>query len=980
MGVVVGRTSPRRRRGPGRTFRRGGAIVTAVLLAPLGFAGPAHAAALTSSQSDLSGGGYENTLVGAPSNAASPSVVLAGGDTSGVHRSSSTALATTWTAANNGLGGANVTNGQEGLINDTAVDTKIGSLTWSADSNANSSKVYGLTGTTFTDNSGAGHFVWSTDSGLDWNVLTAPSGGPQIFANAGGNINNGRQVGHLIAADDDPSIYYHWVFVASDKGIWQIDTSTNPFTSTHLSVYYTLGTTKYYFTSDEISSIALDAGDSYLIFVVRGASRSADDGVWATTNGTLGTTTSFKVTQLCGANTSPACPGAADVTVLPDIFSSDIFVTGGTKLTHCDNYTGTWSCPSLDSLTEPDSQCQYNTDTAYNVDEGSNAGTDNLYVGCTNYTASGGPAYPGADHYAVEEVTFSIETEGWVSTTFTHLGRTESTSLCIPGTTNGNVNVCSDGTQKWWLSKTSSNWITNNYTSCKGPDYPPCSPMGGDFYSASQLTLAEPNCNNGCEPEMLFSAGHSGIWASSDTSGNGNFTSWRPYVNGLNATEDHHISINPTQSTSASAFVSDTDWSMLYSTDRFGTSTQSGNQGSGFSADNQPTETEPIAPASGVTDASYTSAYDDKGDLFVGVGDRGSMTTKGDVKEWLAGSNPGNGYCAGPGSCPWESVGTPSGVLSGARPLGIAATTDSNGETRLIGAFANNSSTAPGVYYNDCKQSPTTWSCTGWQGGTGTNLDIGTSPYGTTVTSNPVPYQVSIAWLPAAPGNQNCHYSYSCAALLDPATGLWLTYDGGQTWQQPSSIQVNANSNPFTVTGSSLVSADPHSGSLAVAPDGVTAQGDVYITSPVRQGPTGGAAAQVYDLNATSVDDAYTTSGLNPIAATTLAHSSCLGVPGEVGVDPADGTVYVTQPASGLEEQGSSWINVWPPATSGCETANGATHPGLFSATSGAGSLAEVDTSQYQNQAMYPFNITVGSDHTVYVATDGGGVVVVYGN
>ncbi len=213
----------------------------ALFLAPLALASPASGAVgggIAFSGSGLGGGGFQNVIALDPSGSG---LVLAGGDTSGVYRS--TDWGTTWQPANTGL-------------TDTS-QFKIASIEFSP---TVPGRVFAGAG-----NAGSGGgLLESDDGGLSWSVRSTV---PQFAGGDTPNItglppSHPRSTGHLLAIDPQGTIYAATfsggVKRSSDGG----------------QTWTTLG-----LAGQHLRSIALDPGDANIVIV-----SSYEGGLFRTTD------------------------------------------------------------------------------------------------------------------------------------------------------------------------------------------------------------------------------------------------------------------------------------------------------------------------------------------------------------------------------------------------------------------------------------------------------------------------------------------------------------------------------------------------------------------------------------------------------------------------------------------------------------------------------------------------------------------------
>jgi hypothetical protein len=251
-------------------LRRFGAALAVVVLCSFAPAAPPATAPLVFAQSGLAGGGFVNVLAADPFDR---SVVLAGGDVSGFHRSTDGGV--TWATSNTGLG--------------ALTQLPVASILFSA---TTPGLVYAGVGKVA---SGGGLLV-SHDDGQSWSMLsTTPQFSGTDNPLRGLPHMHPRSTGVLLAEDPAGAHLYAATF---DQGVLRSDDGGHTWMALGLSGSFLRG-------------LALDPADPDTVYAA-----AYNDGVYVTTNAS--TTGAF--TQLAG---SPATPEELAV------IGGSLYVAGG---------------------------------------------------------------------------------------------------------------------------------------------------------------------------------------------------------------------------------------------------------------------------------------------------------------------------------------------------------------------------------------------------------------------------------------------------------------------------------------------------------------------------------------------------------------------------------------------------------------------------------------------------------------------------
>ena len=381
--------------------------------------------------------------------------------------------------------------------------------------------------------------------------------------------------------------------------------------------------------------------------------------------------------------------------------------------------------------------------------------------------------------------------------------------------------------------------------------------------------------------DIIYVSGRGGIWKSADGGSN-----WNPAVYNMQATANNDVAVNPNKP--SQVVIGNTDFVVLET-------------GSSFENDDMSRD-----KPSGSESRGYDMIFDTTADeVILGVGDRDT-------------NNPGGGEVYVKSS---SQIGNPSN--SGWTNTNIQSETNSNnGRVRAISYG----------YHNGGSQ--TTQTILAAVEGEGVYRYKNGSWTESTGVSISATKRCNFVW----PDNGNIGTVY----LLDISSGLYRSFNGGQTWTNiwPS---MSFNNNDFFNTG--YITADDNDPST------------LYVSIQGGSGSPIGTSFKVYRLEGAN-SGTFLAPAQDADITDITKHSGNLDIdrPGPLVIGP-DGKLWLTQ------QQNSPNDII----------------PGLFVMEDPQNdtSFKNVTTNEYRNIATKPSGIDVSSDGHVYISQNGTGLVKV---
>ena len=412
---------------------------------------PAQEPSLSFSPSGLEGGGFINTVALDP---AGSGLVLAGGDVSGVHRS--TDWGRTWSPANTGI--------------TVQAHLKVAALAFSP---TVPNKVYAAVGARGTQ----GGLLVSTDGGTTWSLRShVPrfSGGNNV--DAGLPTTHPRSTGNLLVVDDERGLLYAGTF---DDGVMRSADDGHTWTTLDLS-------------GKHVRSLVFSAAEPDVLYASVYGDRI------------------YKTTSARGDGSFvPLASSPASVEELLVLGDALYAAAGHAGVFRSRDDGATW-----ERLGDP---VVRNDGPVWMAIAGylDAEGTAVLYAGADQ------PSFSGAAHDSVVRSRDGGET--WSSVT------------ADPAAVHPDVG--GPGGEPWWLALSR-----------------PVNLIGGRQFTAAHLAVT------GTDPDRIFVAGRSGVWATPDAT-----SSWYPMVRGMGVTINRTVVADP--NAAGRVFVGNTDWVVLTSGD-----------------------------------------------------------------------------------------------------------------------------------------------------------------------------------------------------------------------------------------------------------------------------------------------------------------------------------------------------------------------------------------------------------------------------
>ena len=482
--------------------------------------------------SGLSGGGLENVIA----ETADSSVLLAGGDTSGLHRS--TSLGDVWVPANSGLG---LGEGGSPNFNDKGWQLKIAAVSFQT-----TSTVYGLAGLGLTSNSA---LLQSTDGGVTW--VVASSGLFAVNGTSSGQTHP-RATGRLLGIDAGTQTL---VYGATNSGLLRFNPA-GPTTSV-----FSLWTG----TVPTAGGLALDG--------LQASGGNITRAYVAVRDTTSGSGSQRGIIQVDAINTTPtvsaalrpACLDLTDSLAQPqEVWSvteggtTSVYVAfGSAGIFRYKPNTGLWV-----TIASPIAGCaggiSPSTTPAWPAvnDVTSWSSLDGYKIlGGTNYTilAVGGVACDVLTTCGDVDVA-TVHPAVWLIKVVTSSGAVVLTDTTGPITTNtpNNVNTPINGPngEPWWHTRTdvASPLVAHQEAALSHKQW------------ITGQVLVDPN-----NTARIFVAGRGGVWRGTQTGG---VWSWYPVVQGLGSSVARDVAVEPVTASQQVA-EADVDWTTTLSPTHF---------------------------------------------------------------------------------------------------------------------------------------------------------------------------------------------------------------------------------------------------------------------------------------------------------------------------------------------------------------------------------------------------------------------------